>query len=485
MPEIINSITNDKNYSKSNFNRKFLILESISDLKKLKPEIELCIIYTDFNKDDLKLAKKAKGANKKTEFWLCSDYLSKENILNANKIGIKTVISSPVDYKLVEVFFNKQDTDFYINQISEDKYNSSCIANSKVMVVDDNLMNVELLKEILSKFNLEITSFLKPKEACKAMLHEKFDLFLLDVMMPEMSGFELAKRINENPLNKDVPILFISALSDAHNKIKGYNLGSVSYIEKPFDVNIVKSQIFNILKNKKAQEIISENKETFWATVAHDLKTPISAGINALNLLLNENLGKLEETQHEMLEDILNSTKFMQDMVENILCKNKLDASKVQLYKQVYSIKEIVEHCIELTKYILIPRKQRIQFECNIENPLLPLDFTEIKRAIHNLIANASEYSPDGEKIFVRIFDTGKNIGILVQDFGKGIALEHQKDVFSQYMSMAKKYKTVGSGLGLYITKNIIEAHNGEITLESKIGEGTKITILLPKYIKD
>ena len=113
-------------------------------------------------------------------------------------------------------------------------------------------------------------------------------------MMPEMSGFELARKIKDTQLNKDAIIVFISALSDSHNKIKGYDLGSFAYIEKPFDVNIVKSQIFNILKSKKAQEVISSSKESFLATVAHDLKTPISAGINALNLLLGENLGELE-----------------------------------------------------------------------------------------------------------------------------------------------------------------------------------------------
>lgn len=485
MPEIINSPNNDKDYFKNTFNRRFLFVDKISDIKKIHPDTELCIIQTDFNKLDIKLIKKVKELNKNTEFWMCSNYLSKDNILMANKIGIKTVISSPVDYKMVEDFFKTKDNDFYINQISNDEYDYSIITNSKVMIVDDNLMNVQLLEEMLSKFNLEISSFLKPKEACKAILHEKFDLFLLDVMMPDVSGFDLAKKIKESQLNQDVPIIFISALSDSNNKIKGYNLGSYNYIEKPFDVNIVKSQIFNILKTQKAQALITSNKEQFFATVAHDLKTPISAGINALNLLLNENLGFLEENQHEIIEDILNSTKFMQDMVENILCKNKMENNKVILSKQIYSLKEITEHCIELTKYITLPRKQKIQFECNLSNTLLPLDFLEIKRAIHNLIVNASAYSPDKSKIIIKIFESGRHMGWLIQDFGRGIEIEHQQDVFSQYMSMAKKYKTVGSGLGLYITKRIIEAHNGTIELESKIGDGTKITILLPTYTKE
>jgi two-component system, sensor histidine kinase and response regulator len=484
MLRTINSTNSDLNCLHNDLGQNFLFVDNVSELKRLKPEIELCIIQTDFNKIDLKFIKKIKKVNKNTEFWICSNNLSRDNILIANKAGIKTVISSPIDKKMVEDFF-KAKKGLCINEKSDTNYDYTSILNSKVMIVDDNNMNVELLEEILAKFNLEISSFVKPQEAFQVILHEKFDLILLDIMMPEMSGFDLAEKIKATPHNKNVPIIFISALSDSHNKIKGYDLGSYAYIEKPFDVNVIRAQIFNLLKSRKDQDRLNSNKEDFLATVAHDLKTPISAGINALNLLLNENLGELEENQHELVEDILNSTKFMQDMVENLLCKSKIENNKVTLSKQVCPLKKVVEHCIDLTKYILIPKKQRVQLECKIENTLLPIDFLEIKRAIHNLIANASEYSPEGSKILIRIFETGNKIGVDVQDFGKGIDLINQEDVFSQYMSFAKKYKRVGSGLGLYITKRIVEAHGGEITLESKIGCGTTITIMLPNYVKE
>lgn len=485
MQEITKQKKHDDDYLKNDFSRKFLFVDNISRCKKLKPELELCIIETDFNKLDLKLIKKLKLTNQNTEFWICSNYPTRENILIANKLGIKNIISSPVDKKIVEDFFNNKNGNFYINKISENDYDYSSILNLKVMIVDDNPMNVELLEEILSTFGLEISAFSKPKEAYQKILHEKFDLILLDIMMPEMSGFELAKKIKNTQLNKNVPLIFISALSDSHNKIKGYDLGSFAYIEKPFDVNIVRSQIFNILKNQKTQEILNSAQEGFLATIAHDLKTPISAEINALNLLLNENLGSLEAGQQEIIEDILNSTKFMQDMIENILCKNKIENNKINLSKQVYSLKGVIEHCRELTKYILVPKQQKIDFQCNIDNVLLPLDLLEMKRAIHNLISNASEYSPIGSKIVIKIFEVKNKLGFYVQDFGRGIDLENQKDVFYQYISYAKKYKKVGTGLGLYITKKIIEAHDGEILLESQVDRGTKITVLLPTYNKE
>lgn len=484
MPNIMKATSNKTEEGINNFSHRYQNVENVTKLKTLRHGTELCIIQTDLNKTDLKLIDKTKATHKGTEFWIASNNLSRENVILAHKIGIKTVVSSPVDTMQVEEYFNNKNKHLE-NTDNEEDYNYLEIRNSKVMIVDDNLMNIELLEEILSKLHLKTYKFLKPKEAHQAVLQEKFDLFLLDVMMPEMSGFELAKKIKETQQNQNSPIVFISALSDNHSKMKGYNLGSFAYIEKPFDVNVITTQIYNILKNQRAQEIISQDKENFLATVAHDLKTPIRAGINALNLLLNENLGELEEDQQEIIEDILYSTTYMKDMVENVLCLNKIETEQMTLSKQVYSIKELVENCIELTKYITSAKNQPVRVDYSLKNPLIPFDFLEMKRALNNIIANASQYSPAGSKILIKVFNNANKVGISVQDFGDGIPLENQKEVFSQYMTFAKKNKTVGSGLGMYITKKIVKAHGGEIKLNSKVGYGTTITMYLPIYNKD
>lgn len=462
---------------------RFIFIEKAAELKAIKAfsPIKLCIIKTDFDNNDLKIIKKVTSENPNTEFWIASNESTRKNVLSANEIGIKMIVPYPFGDNIVSDYFNQQDIS-YLTKHLQTNADYTSLAGLKVMIVDDNSMNVKLLEEVLSQFDLTISSFQKPQEACEALLKEKFDLFLLDIMMPEMSGFDLAKVIKGSVNNQDVPIIFISALSDSANKITSYNLGSHAYIEKPFDVNIIKSQIYNVLKNKKIQESQAKDKETFMATVAHDLKTPINAEINALQLLLGDCLGTLEESQQEIIEDILNSTKFMKDMVENILCKNKIDCGQINLHKENCSLKELVEHSIELTKYILSAKQQRVCFSCKVENPVASIDFLEMKRVLHNLIANASNYSPCGKDIVVEIFNTGENIGIFVQDFGNGIDLKNQQDVFAQYMTLAKQNKTVGTGLGLYITKRIVEAHGGRIVLESKVGQGTKISILLPVF---
>jgi len=486
MPKTIKQESTVPNNLQNKINQNFSFIDNLSSSPKLNQSIELCIIKSDFNKLDLSYIKKLQSANKDTEFWISSNNLSRDNIIIANKLGIKNVLSSPFDKKIVEDFFDKKNSKFCSNpNIITNEYDISCISNAKVMIVDDQQTNVELLDETLREFKLNVSTFTKPKEAFQTLLHEKFDLLLLDIMMPGMSGFELAKKIRNESVNQNISIVFISALSDTRNKLKGFDLGSLAYIEKPFDINLIKSQIFNLLKNQRSQEIITESKEGFLATVAHDLKTPINAGINALNLLLNKNMGPLEGMQLELVEDLLSSSRFMKDMVDNVLCKNKMDCTKIKLSKNFHSFTELTEKCIEISKHVITSKEQEVIFKNSCTNALLPFDFIEMQRAVLNLISNASEYSPTKGQIEINIFELENKVGISVQDFGKGIDSKNQDSIFEEYMSYAKKYKKVGTGLGLYITKRIIDAHDGEITLESKIGYGTKITLFLPKTIKE
>src|SRR5574344_1279465 len=118
------------------------------------------------------------------------------------------------------------------------------------------------------------------------------------------------------------------------------------------------------ITESSSQKINNNDKDLFLATVAHDFKTPINAEINALKLLLNNSFGDLGKEQKCIIEDILNSTKFLKDLVENVLCKNKIEQNKIGLLKQVYSLKELAENCIKNVEYILKPKGQKIILRC-------------------------------------------------------------------------------------------------------------------------
>lgn len=464
---------------------KFIYFENFAEFISHKNfhGIELCILDFDIDDTIIGLVAGMIGRHMGAEFWLVTEDLRREKVVEANNIGIKNLLARPFEFSYIENYFKEQNLAHLKSQSSaESSYDS--LQGMNVMIVDDNQANIDLLVEILDGFDLSIFSFCKPEKVFETLQREKIDLFLLDVMMPEISGFDLAKTIKEMPKYASTPIVFISALSDSQNIITGYDLGSCAYIEKPFDVNIIKSQIYNLLKSQKIQEIVSSSKDLFWATAAHDLKTPISAEISVLKMLLNSQFGDLDEAQREIVQDILSSTKFMQNMVENLMMKNKIETGKVSLFRQIYSLKEVIEHSIDLTKYILIEKRQKISFVDNTKGTMLPYDFVEIKRALHNVIANASAHSPLESEIIVQSQKNGTEVEISVRDFGEGIAPESLQYIFEEYISVAKNKKTLGSGLGLYITKNIVEAHGGRVSAQSTVGEGTKISLFLPMYTK-
>lgn len=459
-------------------NERIIFVEDFRELKGVKNLAlkKLCIIKTDFK--NINQIKKFCKTHTNLEVWIASTEISRKNILSANSCGVKNVIQYPVDTKIIHDYFRKKDKEESTGIQTSNPY---YLKGLNVMIVDDNQMNIDLLVETLLPLGLEIDTFLKPVEASKIVAHKKFDLFLLDIMMPEMSGFDLAKIIKTTKVNADTPIMFISALSDPENKIRGFNLGSCAYIEKPFNVSVVRSQIYNALKTKRLQDALNDRKETFLAMVTHDLKTPVNAEICALELLLKNQNSELDGFQSEIINDILGAAKYMKNLVENVLHKYKFDNETLTLNKSHTSLKMLIVECIEETKYLFEDKDQQIIFNCSARNSDVEIDCIEIKRVIHNLLINSIEYGYKSSKIIIELFETNEEFIFSIKNSGHGIDLKNPNDVFEKFISIAAKDKKAGTGLGLYISKKIVEAHGGTISAESKVDDYTKITFTLPK----
>lgn len=457
---------------------RVIFVEHFKDLKNVEnlSKKKLCIIKTDFK--NINQIKKFCKNYPALEVWLASSEVSRKNILSANSCGVKNVIPYPIDTRLIHNFFKKEDK---ISSNPDSFSNPYFLKGLKVLIVDDNQMNIDLLVETLSEMGLEIITFLKPIEASRAAINTKFDLCLLDIMMPEMSGFDLAGEIKNTSLNCETPIMFISALSDPENKIKGFNLGSCAYIEKPFNVNVVRSQIYNTLKTKRLQDALNDRKETFLAMVTHDLKTPVNAEICALELLLDSKSSDVEGFHGEVIRDILGAAKYMKTLVDNILHKYKCDNGNMVLKKQMFSLKTLAIECIEETKYLFEDKNQQLIFNCNVKNSDIIIDCIEIKRVVHNLLINAIEYGRRNTQITIEIYETEEDLFFSIKNLGIGISFENPNDIFEKHITYAAHDKKAGNGLGLYISKKIIDAHNGTINVESKTNEYTKMTFTLPK----
>lgn len=462
----------------------------------------------------------------------------------------------------------------------------------KILIVDDDAMNVELLVETLKPLEYEILAYSDPIKALKDLQTTKIDLVLLDIVMPQICGFEFSEKfICTHPTT---PIIYVSAYSENENKIRGYNLGSFAYIEKPFDIKTTRAQVQSVLKLKKMQDelmqqkekletiyefsndeiiltdlnfnivsqnnkilnnpiyisksfleilaineqneaittvqnfvnsdlksvsfrfIVEENKytktniskicsqkthsgylilmnditeeiqiekqrEKFIETLTHDLKTPVRAEERALQLLYDGSFGELQTQQKDMVKEILNSSKYMIRMTDNILTKYKIDNHNLSLTKTAHSLRKSVEYCISKLSYLLETTNQTIKIINNSDDDVFCYDEQEIKKVLFNIIANASEYSPKNSTIYVQIFkDNEDKITIQIKDEGIGISQEKLNSYFLDNEENEKRFKKVGSGLGLFISKKIIDAHLGSIEVTSNENGGTIFSITLP-----
>lgn len=224
--------------------------------------------------------------------------------------------------------------------------------------------------------------------------------------------------------------------------------------------------------------------DTFIAMFTHDLKTPINSGIYALEMILNDKSNPINSYHREILNDILNSEKYMKNLTENMLCKYKSDNGHLDLNKEKCNFTKLVKNCISDMSYIVNEKKQTLIFNAPEEDIFINADILNIKRVINNLISNASKYSKTSSKILVTLEVNKNNAIFQVQDFGYGIEINNLSKVFDKYVRLANKQKTSGTGLGLYVAKVITDAHKGSIDIKSKKDYGTTVTIKLPLISK-
>lgn len=456
-------------FNKHNF---CLSIKDLNSNEKIQTEAAFCVLFIDFeNKIECTKAKEFIKNNKELKIFAYLKNSTKKALINANNIGSSISINtlSDIDEELLKTTDKENEI-----KITDE------FAGTKILIVDDIVENIRLLEDVLAPFRFEFTSYTNPKSALDNIDDTRYDLILLDVIMPEMDGFQLAGEMRNSEANAQTPIVFISASGEKQNKIEGFNLGSLAYIEKPIDPQTVIAQVYGILKVRKLNSQLLFEKENFIAMLTHDLKTPIRAQIQALDLLLKDYFGELNPRQREIVNEIMASNKYMQNMAENVLTNYKTENGKLKIQKTKNDIKLTIENTLENLKFIISQKNQSIKVSYkNIGNTTAYYDDIEIKRVLSNLIVNASEYSFDNSVINILVEKDNDNFKITVSDTGLGIKPNNIDTLFQKYATNSKDYRKVGTGLGLYICRAIVNAHGGTIEASRLKDGGTSFSFTI------
>lgn len=361
-----------------------------------------------------------------------------------------------------------------------------------ILIIDDNSDSLNYLCDIFYDYRKSITT--SGLEGIQLANNIKPDLILLDVVMPEINGFEVCKIIKENPDNKDIPIIFLTGKSQVDDVVKGFQIGAIDYITKPFESEELIMRVKNNLELKFSRDIIKEQNEKmkelnddlkdFLNIATHDLKNSLIVIQGFLKIILKHYENFTITDIIEIINDVSVTSDNMYRIVNNLLLISKLEAGEYISNPSNIDISFLFNESIEYYKKIAEVKNSKLIYKNQITETNLNLDYKLIKECIDNLISNAIKFSPKNSSITIKSYlnNSNKELIIEVDDEGPGIKKSEQTQLYKKFAKMTNlpTNNELKTGLGLALTKLIVNLLNGSINHEPLKDKGTKFILRFP-----
>lgn len=362
----------------------------------------------------------------------------------------------------------------------------------KILIVDDVMSNVLLLKVLLTNEKFAIATASNGRQALEQVEKENPDLVLLDVMMPDMSGFEVAQHLKSNPNTADIPIIFLTALNSTADIVKGFQVGANDFISKPFNkeeliirvthqISLVAAKRLILSKTEELQRTIA-GRDKLYSVIAHDLRSPMGPIKMVLNMLiLNLPSEKIGAEMYELLTMANQTTEDVFSLLDNLLKWTKSQIGKLNVVYQDVDLVEVTDGVIEIFSMVASLKKIRIR-EMKPEKMMVNADIDMLKTVVRNLLSNAIKFSKENSEVLVKMEEVDGMAVVSVQDYGCGISEEGQKKLLhtDTHFSTFGTNNEEGSGLGLLLCKDFVVKNGGKLWFTSKEGEGSIFSFSIP-----
>lgn len=356
----------------------------------------------------------------------------------------------------------------------------------RILVVDDTPDNCLLIQAILQDEGYQVELADSGKEALRLIEQSPPDLVLLDVMMPGMDGYEVTRRIRANPSLPFMPILLTTAY-DQPSVAQGLDTGADDFIRKPVHFDELLARVRALLRLKHSvdeRDQIARQREDFVSRLTHDLRTPLVAADRMLNLMSQGALGDLSSDVQDAISTMIRSNANLLTMVNTLLEVYRYEAGRKTLVFSPVDLAELAQEVVKELSPLAIDKHLALKLEFNEnDNFNAKGDRLELYRVMTNLVGNAIKFTDEGA-VSVRLtrVDTGlvPAVKLEVQDTGPGISESDRENLFESFVP--GKHKRSGSGLGLHLTRRIVEAHNGRINVATDLGKGSTFTVYLPTH---
>ncbi|HEY9853583.1 MAG TPA: hybrid sensor histidine kinase/response regulator [Leptolyngbyaceae cyanobacterium] len=396
----------------------------------------------------------------------------------------------------------------------------------KILVVDDEPNNLRFLGTILSQQGYKVQKTVSGQLAINAAIVEPPDLILLDIMMPEMNGYAVCQKLKSIEKTSDIPIIFLSCLSEAEDKLKAFELGAIDYITKPFHLEEVVARIKTQLTIKSLQtklqkqndylrqEILArqeaeKKKDELISFLSHELKTPLTAMYASLGLLNSGRFGYLQPQGKRLLEIAANNTDRLVRLLNNILDLEKINSGVDSASLQKCNIADLVVQATEIMQAMAEQAKVNLSISTTTVYSYVNSD--RIIQVLTNLLSNAIKFSPPGSTVWLSnevkaantidipeefVGDTPDFLAsspnpmtvlFKIKDIGRGIPSDKLVSIFHQFKQVdpSDAREKSGSGLGLAICRKIVHQYGGNIWVESIPGSGSTFYFTLPELLRE
>ena len=375
-----------------------------------------------------------------------------------------------------------------LNESFESQINRS---DYKILIVDDVVSNVLLLKILLTNEKFQVCTANCGNMCIEQAKKEKPDLILLDVMMPDINGFDTAVILKKDPETQDIPIIFLTALNNPSDLVHGFQVGANDFLTKPFNkeelvmrvmhqIQLVAAKRIIVRQNEELRRTIN-NRDKMYSVIAHDLRSPMASIRMVLNLAVNvvspETVG---EEIFGLLDKANRESEETHDLLDNLLKWTKSQTGRLNVVYQDIELDDIIPGAVDIFMMIAEMKKIDLKYIPAEEKLTVHGDNDMIKTIIRNFLSNAIKFTPEGKGIEVFYKREGDFARISVRDHGVGIAADRVESIFHKGETTYGTGGEEGSGLGLQLCQDFARKNGGDAYVESIEGEGSTFSFTIP-----